>query len=269
MDLDNTDKNSIDDFDLGSLEKILLKTKNDEAILEVESEINELDKLSKRLTSHANVLLDGLEGDDPNKPQRMNVKQPKKVSPVYVASQVSNIASLKTIKLNLLKHKNDLVSGSLDRALKVLAQIDKNKGEGGSELPYEQILHILVSSGITLPTNPNMDQTKSILDAEYTEKDIDAELMSIIEENNIPSLLLENRNSNEVVETNDIEENLAVKILIEVDENDEIVSIYKVDQDDTVLEEIDSIDDLDIIETDDGEFYCNINNLPVEEVLVD
>ena len=71
------------------------------------------------------------------------------------------------------------------------------------------------------------------------------------------------------MKTDDTEENSAVKILIEVNENDEIISIYKVDQNDTVLEEIDSINDLDIIENDDGEFYCNNNELPIEEILID
>lgn len=237
----------IEDFDLGTLEKILLKTKNDEAINEVVDEIAKIDTMADRLSRHASKLLDIMEEDDVDaKPKRLNSKPTRKPSSVYVSSQIANMISMKTLKLALLKHKNDLGTSSLDRAMKILTSINKD-GDSARELPLQQVLALLLSKDVIIPTNAKL---LDVIDIDET--DIDAELDAIISSSNI-SLIQTNENESP------IQELVAVKLYLDTKED----KIFLLSDNDTIISEVEE-DLLDVTELEDGTFYCDFHQLPIE-----
>lgn len=250
---------TIDDFDLGSLEKILLKTKNDEAIDEVEAEIRKIDSMADRLSTHASKLLDIMEEDDnDSKPKRLNSKPTRKPSSVYVSSQIANMISMKTLKLALLKHKNDLGTSSLDRAMKILTSINKDDSLGKRDLPLDRVLALLLSKNVAIPSNSRL------MDAlQHTDTAVDEELDRMIMEHDIPSIVYTevNEGIKEPTEDTNIEFNTESDNILFLDTSED--KIYIVDSEYNVLSEV-SEDNVDIVELEDGRFYCNINNLYAE-----
>lgn len=271
---------------LGSLEKILLQNNAEPAIAEIDSEITEIQELFNRTKSHTVRLLDDMDNDmDPNQSRRMNTAPTKKrVSPLYISAQMGNLISLKNLKMSMLKHKASLNDTILDRAYKVITQINKDKAAAGAngDVPLDKLLAILMEAGVVLPTSLTSGSKSDV-----PEGDVDDALMELIKENNIKSINLDqngnpieedaylksleaagiNPGLNEISDADILKEKEQKEILenaycVYVD-NDE-GKIYIVNEDYEVLKEIDNEDELDLEELEDGNYISKAFNLPVE-----
>ena len=164
-------------FQYSSMESILVDSKNEEARGEIADEIESLDILIEMMTDHIKDLTAVMavpKAED--RPTRMHSAQSKpRVSSVYVSSQMSNLISLKNLKMSMITKKHDLRVNGLDRAFKVLSQINKdnNGGEEGA-VPIAAVMEYLLRNGITMPTNPSNDMRLVLDESEESEEDIDA-----------------------------------------------------------------------------------------------
>ena len=266
-------ENLASSFELGTLEKILLQTKNDEAIADIDNQLEDLNAILGKLSKHTLGLIEGVENPDNAGTRRMNTKEKPRVSNMYITAQTGNLISLINAKASMLKQKNDLRTSGLDRAYKILAQISKERmaTQGGSELPLDQILTYLMRAGVTVPISPN-NPSRVVMDETITEDDIDAELMDAIAEYNIPAIRL-NAQGNPISEEEyqrTMKDKEQVITVIEDDSSARVIfyateegKIYLTTEDYTVIREIEE-DELDIEERDDGTFFCNNFNLPIE-----
>lgn len=265
---------------LGSLEKILLQNNADPAIKEIDQEIEEIQELFVRTKSHTVRLLDDMDSDnDPAQARRMNTAPNKKrVSPLYISAQMGNLISLKNLKMSMLKHKTSLNDTILDRAYKVITQINREKAAAGAngDVPLDKLLNLLMEAGVVLPTSLTNGGKSDVPEA-----DVDAALMELIEENGIKSIRLDangnpmeedeylksleaagiNPGINEI--SDDVEDDtLADAYCVYVDGEEE--KIYIVNADYEVLKEIADEDELDLEETETGAYFSNAYKLPVE-----
>lgn len=244
-----TDNENIREHDLDSLEKILSQVKPIKEIEDLEEELEELNILTKRLSTHTNKLLDILDDiDTPTAPQRMH-STPKKprVSGTYIASQLSNLIGIKNLKLQVLKQRESLKSSALDRAVRILTLMDKGKEDSRNELPYNQILNMMVNMGVQLPLSKEKDMV--LLE---DETNIDNELLSIMEEKNIDVIKV---STVEDVSDTDI---IPTKIFLD----SEVGKFYLVDDEFNISTEVNE-DELDDIEKDDGSIWSKRYNLPI------
>ena len=280
-------RQSLDTHTLGSLERILFENEADSSKAELDEEIKEIQELFVRTKKHTIQLMDEMDSEinaDPSRPQRMNTAStPKRrVSPIYVSSQLGNLISLKNLKMSMLKHKADLHDTVLDRAYKIITQINREKiaaGAGG-DVPFDKILNFLLEAGIAIPTNL-IDKVVGSDNDDNSEEDTDAALMAIINENGIEGIHLDGtgnpiteeayiaalaavRIETEDVPEEDVEEtedlSTAVKVYIDNSEG----KIYIVNEDYEVLKEIENEDELDHEEIEEGVYFSNAFQLPIE-----
>lgn len=284
-------RQSLDTHTLGSLERILFENEADSSKAELDDEIKEIQELFVRTKKHTIQLMDEMDSEvnaDPSRPQRMNTASaPKRrVSPLYVSSQLGNLISLKNLKMSMLKHKADLHDTVLDRAYKIITQINREKlaaGAGG-DVPFDKILNFLLEAGIAIPTNL-IDRVVGANDNEdHSEEDTDAALMAIISENGIEGIHLDGT-GNPISEEAYIAALAAVKVDVDIDDipEEEVVEesedlsaavkiyidnsegkIYIVNEDYEVLKEIENEDELDHEEIEEGVYFSNAYQLPIE-----
>jgi hypothetical protein len=250
----DADSTALDAYEYGKLEKILLATSNKQSIDDLAVEIKEIDELSKKLTRHASNLMDLVENSisdkDDGKPKRFNtVKEKPKVSTVYIAQQIGNLIALKNLKASLLKHNNDLRTTALDRSFKVLNQINKDKkGDGNDELPLDQILDIMVSSGLQISSS---GEENLVLVGDYDESELDSLLDDRIQSENVKIIDMEQTEPSTVNST-------GTEIFYDQDED----RFYLLNSELEIVEEL-TEDEIDLEEVNEGEFMCLKHNLPV------
>ena len=259
-------------FEFNEMEKILVATSNTEASDAIDVEIESVELLIKMMEEHVKelttVMSMGLKPDDT--PKRMHTAQNKpRVSSVYVSSQLSNLISLKNLKMSMITKKNDLKNKGLDSAFKVLTQINKDRNGGDdATVPIAVVMEYLVRNGMTMPTNPS-DEMRTVLDvSDVSETDIDALIDAAIIESGegflgedidvvptqspTPSYLADP----EIYITKPKD---AVYIFIDVEEE----KIYFVnDKDEIVGEELD-VDTFEVEEDNEGNSYNIEFDLPV------
>lgn len=256
---------------LGDLRKILLSNEFDDAIGEFNNEIAELETLYSRVKTHTITMMDVLDGEDSAAPRRMNtIETKKKVSPMYITAQTSNLIALKNLKINMFKQKNDLYQSKLDRAFKIVNQMtkDKKENDSGGDLPYSSILGMLLNAGIKVPISQGHEQSRALLRS--NEKDIDQELDDVIESEGIETIDLAMANSKSKAitmgENGDSEDDVAdaefsdVPTQIYYDAAED--KLYLVTDAFSIVKEI-TQDQVEVEEQDDGTYLCNKFNLPV------
>jgi len=259
---------------LMELEDVLQENSYDDEIGRVNKDIAELDMLYSKLSVHTLNLINIQDSgeQDSGKPARMgtNAAKPvKRPSPVYVASQISNMISLKNLTLSYLKQKVDLKDSRLDRATKIISQIKKagGDGEGISEAEIFKFL---------LKLNSENKTKKSVSQSEGTviehEDDVDLDFDAIMDQrllgvDEIPTNADINtaaehiKNAETAIVENDIEEEEDVnkdipldkipmrddyKFYLEMDEEENITGCYLIDSEYNVVKEIDDVDILDL-----------------------
>lgn len=265
----------IANFRYNEMEKILVETTNDEARDEISEEIASLDILIEMMTEHIKELTQAMalpKADE--KPSRMHTAPAKpRVSSVYVTSQMTNLISLKNLKLSMISKKNDLKNNGLDRAFKVLTQINKDRnGNDDASVPIAVVMEYLLKNGVTMPTNPN-DNTILVMDeTEQSEAEIDALIDAAIIDSGegflgeddepepirqaTPSYLVAGEDDDEVFI---VKPKSAEYIWIDVEEE----KIYFVNSQGEVVGDEIPIDDFEMQEDNEGNFYSLEFDLPV------
>jgi hypothetical protein len=268
----------LDMHTLGSLERILFESKADAAREELDTEIADIQALFERTKQHTVQLMDEMDSDvnsDPSKPVRMNTAPAKqrRVSPMYVSAQLGNLISLKNLKMSMLKYKTDLHDTVLDRAYKIVTQINREKLAAGAngDVPFDKLLSILMDAGVAIPTN--LLNSGHSATGDLSEDDIDAALMNIIEEKGIKAIRLD-ESGNPITEDDyiaslafigrdaEIENDLSTAVCVYVESSEE--KIYIVNEKYEVLREIETEEELDLEELADETYFSKAFNLPVE-----
>lgn len=240
----------------------------------IEEELNDLDNICTRMRGHVTVLMDEMEDKLPDKKVRMNTNAAtvhrKKPSGAYVAAQVGNYATMKTLKANLLKQQNELKQSELDRAFKIINQINKDSKEsGGAEMPLNTVLNALINMNIRLPTADK----NIVADPESYSEDTD-EILRILEEEGISNIdpgsgvtKGENLKTNTVEEEDEmLNEDLDVSdldpslysIYYDVESGDMAV----IDSDFNVVKELEE-EELEYEESEDGVLTSTKYGLPI------
>lgn len=237
---------------LSSLQDILEENNFTDSIKKVQEEIDELDSLYGRLKKHTGGLLDDLDGVSETKPQRMNTQQStrRKVSPVYIGTQITNMVSIKNLKLSLMKHIKDMEVSRLDRAFKVLNQLAKEEGSDG-EIPLHVLSTFLLQNGIKAgfimdATKPTEDDYDDILDHRFDEEGLTSIEVADINLDDFKDVALKNNLTSEKEEK---------PSYLYIDQEGE--SAYLLDDKEEIIKEFDfsSINDDDIEERDGVYFY--------------
>lgn len=255
---------------LGDLRKILLSNEFDDAISEFNDEIKELEGLYSKVKNHTITMMDVLDGEDSATPRRMNtVENKKKVSPMYITAQTSNLIALKNLKINMFKQKNDLYQSKLDRAFKIVNQMtkDKKESDSGGDLPYSSILGMLLNAGIKIPISQGHEQSRALL--QNNESAIDQELDDIIQSEGIETIDLSMANSKskaitmgENGDSQDIEEAEFTDVPTQIYYDAAEDKLYLVTDAFSIIKEI-TQDEVEVEEQDDGTYLCNKFKLPV------
>lgn len=262
---DNDD--SLAGIALSNLTEILSNNDFAEVESQLNKEIAEIDQLYQRTSKHTMALMDAQEGNEPSTPRRMGTAEPKKVSPMYISTQITNLISMKNLKLSLLKHGKDLKESRLDRAFKIVNQIQKDKanGSGAGGIPAAEILKFLLQSNVRLPSIGGNIQR----DAGETEEESEEKMLARLEaaekdeatKEPVNNTLLDHRKTPQpIVEEPKIEEELETP---EVEDDGEILfyaegdqQYYIVDKQYNVIREVTS-EEVDVVEESEGVYYCN------------
>lgn len=205
--------------------------------------------------------------NDPNaqaKPTRMGTKEPSRLgSSRFVTDQTANLISMKQLKLAMLKQRTDLKHAYLDRAMKVVEKIlkerENNKDSGGinGNLLLRYLLSLAEGNNGkgTSFTGPNSER---VIDGEVIEPvEDDSALEARL--NEVPSDKF-NASMDELV--GNIKPSVGVALdnlrLVYSEGNE---AFYLIDEEDTIIEEIpkESVD-LVVLDADTPEerYYDNV-----------
>jgi len=134
-------------------------TENHAVLVHEINQIEDLFELTKGMLLeevNANKLPDG-------KPPRLGTVLPnKKRNMMFISSQTTNLISMRNLKMSLIKHQITLKTDMLDRNIKTLAQIAKDKTGGDDTGNPGAILDFLINNlNISIPISPQ--QRKDML----------------------------------------------------------------------------------------------------------
>lgn len=222
--------------ELKDLHDILAQNRVEEQLQDVKKEMQDADDLYNAIYRHTLPMMAELAGNN-GTPARMNGARPRKLSPTYIGTQVANMIALKNLKLSLLRQRKDLEGARLDRAMRLITQINK-EGDGGGEISAEEMLSYLIRNGIRAPKVTN-EEGSALPDTSAFEDDLDERIAK--EDLGFTSVTLESKEKEQVR-------------IIYYNEEDE--TTYIGDEDGNFLEELSLPDDAEVEEEGDKYFYA-------------
>lgn len=236
-----TQLENLNNSQLESLSDIL--NSNDFTCLErmLYDELIENEKLYQRLKTHTEIMLTELENANTSKP-KLGMAPPKKINPLYITGQYSNINTIKTTRLNIIKNLSELQKDKLDRAFRILNQMAKNS-ENEAEatlLDPKQVLNALFEHNIQVN---NIYGGKNPIESKF--EDVDDILDSI----DIPS-----NNDDEVIEDTSLIELKPHSLLINLRDNEYLL----LDENDNIIKELktNEVNELSLYQDNDGKLFC-------------
>ena len=219
--------------ELKDLHDILAQNRVEEQLQDVKKEMQDADDLYNAIYRHTLPMMAELAGNNET-PARMNGARPRKLSPTYIGTQVANMIALKNLKLSLLRQRKDLEGARLDRAMRLITQINK-EGDGGGEISAEEMLSYLIRNGIRAPKVTN-EEGSALPDTSSFEDDLDERIAK--EDLGFTSVSLESKEKVRIIYYNEADE-----------------STYIGDEEGNFLEELSLPDDAEVEEDGDKYFY--------------
>lgn len=219
--------------ELKDLHDILAQNRVEEQLKDVKKEMQDADDLYNAIYRHTLPMMAELAGNNET-PARMNGARPRKLSPAYIGTQVANMIALKNLKLSLLRQRKDLEGARLDRAIRLITQINK-EGDGGGEISAEEMLSYLIRNGIRAPKVTN-EEGSALPDTSAFEDDLDERIAK--EDLGFTSVSLESKEKVRIIYYNEADE-----------------STYIGDEEGNFLEELSLPDDAEVEEDGDKYFY--------------
>ena len=219
--------------ELKDLHDILAQNRVEEQLKDVKKEMQDADDLYNAIYRHTLPMMAELAGNNET-PARMNGARPRKLSPAYIGTQVANMIALKNLKLSLLRQRKDLEGARLDRAMRLITQINK-EGDGGGEISAEEMLSYLIRNGIRAPKVTN-EEGSALPDTSAFEDDLDERIAK--EDLGFTSVSLESKEKVRIIYYNEADE-----------------STYIGDEEGNFLEELSLPDDAEVEEDGDKYFY--------------
>lgn len=219
--------------ELKDLHDILAQNRVEEQLKDVKKEMQDADDLYNAIYRHTLPMMAELAGNN-EAPARMNGARPRKLSPTYIGVQVANMIALKNLKLSLLRQRKDLEGARLDRAMRLITQINK-EGDGGGEISAEEMLSYLIRNGIRAPKVTN-EEGSALPDTSAFEDDLDERIAK--EDLGFTSVSLESKEKVRIIYYNEADE-----------------STYIGDEEGNFLEELSLPDDAEVEEDGDKYFY--------------
>ena len=262
-------------FEFNEMEKILVATRNDEAREEINNEMQSLDVLIKMMEEHIKELTEAMSLSKPqDKPSRMHSAPSKpRVSSVYVSSQMGNLISLKNLKMSMISKKNDLKNNGLDRAFKVLNQINKDRNGGDdATVPIAVVMEYLLKNGVTMPTNPSDSMRLVIDESEPSEEELDALIDAAIVESGEGFLGEDSNEPAPVVQASPayLSDSLEAEVVITKPKDASYIyidleegKIYFVNEFHEIVGDELDVDTFEVEEDNEGNFYNIEFDLPV------
>lgn len=219
--------------ELKDLHDILAQNRVEEQLKDVKKEMQDADDLYNAIYRHTLPMMAELAGNN-EAPARMNGARPRKLSPTYIGVQVANMIALKNLKLSLLRQRKDLEGARLDRAIRLITQINK-EGDGGGEISAEEMLSYLIRNGIRAPKVTN-EEGSALPDTSAFEDDLEERIAK--EDLGFTSVSLESKEKVRIIYYNEADE-----------------STYIGDEEGNFLEELSLPDDAEVEEDGDKYFY--------------
>lgn len=219
--------------ELKDLHDILAQNRVEEQLKDVKKEMQDADDLYNAIYRHTLPMMAELAGNN-EAPARMNGARPRKLSPTYIGVQVANMIALKNLKLSLLRQRKDLEGARLDRAIRLITQINK-EGDGGGEISAEEMLSYLIRNGIRAPKVTN-EEGSALPDTSTFEDDLEERIAK--EDLGFTSVSLESKEKVRIIYYNEADE-----------------STYIGDEEGNFLEELSLPDDAEVEEDGDKYFY--------------
>lgn len=219
--------------ELKDLHDILAQNRVEEQLKDVKKEMQDADDLYNAIYRHTLPMMAELAGNNET-PARMNGARPRKLSPTYIGVQVANMIALKNLKLSLLRQRKDLEGARLDRAMRLITQINK-EGDGGGEISAEEMLSYLIRNGIRAPKVTN-EEGSALPDTSAFEDDLEERIAK--EDLGFTSVSLESKEKVRIIYYNEADE-----------------STYIGDEEGNFLEELSLPDDAEVEEDGDKYFY--------------
>lgn len=252
---ENDNQINLSDLPLGSLELILKENDRLETQKEIEGELNELDELYGILKNHTLGMMKEVDTkDDQGRPTRMHQKPKSPPDMIYIGQQFSNLISLKSSKLSLLKHKNDLGKDRLNRATKIVSDIMKrNDGDTDEDVALNRkTLEILSAMGVRVNTY-NRGATENDFD-----EDIDSEIDKLLDTNNVQTIEI----STEADEIKK-EEYILEECFLYYDEDQD--KVFLLDKESWKVERSHSIKEAGLVLLSNDTYFSELYKLPVEK----
>jgi hypothetical protein len=239
----------------------------------LDNELIELQDVYNKLKNHVFSELESNNNNNqtPSNNPRLGMRNnsPTKKATMYLASQTSNLISLKNLKLQFLKEQTRISESKIDRQLKLLQLMKDENKENGNDITAKDVLNYLINE-IRAPipiTGESIDVADSIENELF-----DSELDKRLSEENIEPII---ESTLDKMEFSSNEDGLIFdKYNIDGDEYKFIYKksedkFYLVDNQGNIIQEVLenelslSLDDTD----EDNEFIKeNISNTIIEEI---
>ena len=228
------------------------------------TEINELYNLvNTNLKDQITAMSDN---QQPNQPMRLGSMRPpaKKVSPVYISSQVSNLCAMKSTKLQLLKEKARLRESKLDREIKLHLALNKNNlGNDSDEITEKDVLTYLIKNSSS-KIETTMTGDDNIIEGEFIDLELEETLKEFESEENTPIISeVENIGTLESEDTMEIDGD-TIRLIFDSEDNK--CYLFHSDKNEIIREMLDEEVNLELMDDTDDIIIDTISNTIVEVI---
>ena len=233
----------------------------------IDSDISEINDLYNLVNSNLKEQLTAMsDNQQPNQPMRLGSMRPptKKISPVYISSQVSNLCNMKSTKLQLLKEKARLRESKLDREIKLHLAINKNNlNDNNDEITEKDVLTYLIRhSSSKIETTMTGDD--NIVEGEFIDLELEETLKEFEKEENIPVVSeVENIGTLESEDTMEIDGD-TIRLIFDSEDNK--CYLFHSDKNEIIREMLDEEINLELLEETEDIIIDTISNTIVEVI---
>lgn len=245
---------------------LLVDNEFDDIEVVIDSDIGDINALYDVVNADLKEHLGNINQTNQNQPTRLGAIRPqqKRISPVYISAQVSNLCSMKSTKLQLLKEKARLRETKIDREIKLFLALNKNNDLDKNEITEKDVLNYLIQQGKTkASTAIGNEERNNIVEGEFIDMELE-EALQELESNNEKELLVSEVENKESLEDEDI-------IVID---GDTIRIIYVLEEDKCylineteIIREMDSDEvNLEMMDEDENIVIDTISNTTVEVI---